>query len=150
MRIAVFIVLAGVLSWVNTAAAADRLVDEALVPCTKDGVPVHPTIGAAVAAAAPGETIVVCPGTYSEHVTVDKADLTLQAKGRVNLVGPGTPGPGFRVTASGVTIRGFDISGYVGGPFDCGVEATGADVHIHKNRAHGNKFGICAIVATDP
>ena len=74
MRIAVSFVLTGVLLWAVPAAAVDRLVDHALVPCTGHPVPVTPRSVPAVTAAAAGETIVVCPGTYSEHVTVDKAD----------------------------------------------------------------------------
>lgn len=41
----------------------------------------HPTISAAVAAAAPGSTILVCAGTYQEAVTISTADLTLRAIG---------------------------------------------------------------------
>ena len=148
MRIAVSVVLAGVLLWAVPAAAVDRLVDDALVPCTADPVPIHATIGAAVTAAAAGETIVVCPGTYMEHVTVDKADLVLQARGLVKLVSPGTAGSGFLVTASGVTIQSFDISGY-DGVNECGVFVTGPDADVRNNRSHNNSFGVCAFTATD-
>jgi hypothetical protein len=41
------------------ALAVDRLVDGALAPCVAGALPLHPTIGAAVSAAAPGETILV-------------------------------------------------------------------------------------------
>jgi parallel beta-helix repeat protein len=148
MRIAVSFVLAGVLLWAVPAAAVDRLVDDALVPCTADPVPIHATIGAAVTAAAAGETIVVCPGTYMEHVTVDKADLILQARGLAKLVSPGTAGSGFLVTASGVTIQAFDISGY-DGVNECGVFVTGPDADVRNNRSHHNSFGICAFTSTD-
>lgn len=148
MRIAVSFVLAGVLLWAVPAAAVDRLVDDGLVPCTGDPVPIHATIGAAVTAAAPGETIVVCPGTYMEHVTVDKADLTLQARGLAKLVSPGTAGSGFLVTASGVTIQSFDISGY-DGLNECGVFVMGPDADVRNNRSHNNSFGVCAFAAGD-
>jgi len=42
--------------------------------CTNPG---YPTIGAAVAAAAPGDTIRVCPGLYAEQVQVNVNNLTL-------------------------------------------------------------------------
>ncbi|MFK0255170.1 hypothetical protein [Streptomyces sp. NPDC090445] len=38
------------------------------------------TVGAAVAAAAPGDTIHVCPGIYNEIVEADKANLTLEGE----------------------------------------------------------------------
>ena len=41
--------------------------------CTDPG---YPTIGAAVAAAAPGDTIRVCPGLYVEQVQVNVNNLT--------------------------------------------------------------------------
>ena len=42
--------------------------------CTNPG---YPTIGAALAAAASGDTIMVCPGLYAEQVQVNKNNLTL-------------------------------------------------------------------------
>jgi parallel beta-helix repeat protein len=39
------------------------------------------TIQAAVDAASPGATILVCPGTYQESVTITKNDLRIRAKG---------------------------------------------------------------------
>ena len=43
----------------------------------------YATIQAAIDAASPGETILIAPGTYNEHVVIDKA---------VTLVGGGAPG----------------------------------------------------------
>ena len=144
MRIApVSLALAGLLVALP-AAALDRVVDDALVPCTGGPLPVHATIGDAVAAASDGETILVCPGTYTEPVTIDK-HLTLRAQGIVKLQSPGTAGSGFLVTAvgPGTRIEGFDVSGYTLAP-DCGIRvvfAAGAD--IVDNRVHGNRVGIC-------
>ena len=130
------------------AAAVDRLVDDALVPCTADPVPIHATIGGAVTAAAPGETIVVCPGTYTEFVNVDKADLTLQARGLVKIVSPGTPGNGVSISASGVTFQGFDVSGF-DATNTCGVITTAPDSVVRNNKAHHNNFGICGLGTTN-
>ena len=80
------------------AAAVDRLVDDGLVPCLSGKLPLHGTISAAVAAAAPGETILVCAGKYSDNVVVPKADLTLKGQGLVRVVAAtsavGAPGSG--------------------------------------------------------
>jgi parallel beta-helix repeat protein len=84
------------------------------------------TIQAAVDAAAPGDTVVVPPGTYRESVLVDKSDLTLRgsrgavidASGFSNgiRVGTGeeTPGPdGFPIcpppTLRNVTVEGLTV-----------------------------------------
>jgi parallel beta-helix repeat protein len=124
------------------AAALNRLVDDNLVPCASGGLPIHATISDAVNAAAPGETIGVCPGTYTEFVEIFTDGLVLQALGLVKLVSPGTPGFGFTVAANGVTIQGFDISGFAQ-PDDCGIVAVGAGGDLRNNRLHDNDFGFC-------
>src|ERR671923_1470144 len=56
------------------------------------------TINAAVAAASPGDKILVCPGVYLETVEVTKPDLRIEAQaapGDVKLQGTGTPVPPF-------------------------------------------------------
>jgi parallel beta-helix repeat protein len=71
----------------------------------------YSTIGAAVAAASPGDTIKVCPGTYPEDVAVDKAltltgqNATIDATGKDN---------GVQVLASGVTVQGFTVMNAIG------------------------------------
>jgi parallel beta-helix repeat protein len=69
-------------------------------------------IQAAVVAASPGDTILVCAGTYHERVTIAKNDLTLRGKGMTadvvidaDLIGNGILVSG----ASGVTIEGFTV-----------------------------------------
>ena len=132
------------------ALAADRQVDDNLVPCVS-GLPIHGTIGAAVAAASAGETILVCAGTYSENVTVNKPDLTLRAQGVVYLKPGAAPVAGIVVVnADGVTIQGFDISGFTSG---CGTRVgfgvSTSRVDIRDNRIHGNSIGICMRGGTD-
>jgi parallel beta-helix repeat protein len=137
-----FLIAIFTMGFATAAAAVDRLVDDNLVPCVSGGLPIHATINDAVAAAAPGEVIVVCAGTYSEFVEVFTDDLVIQAMGLVKLVSPGGPGVGFFVEANGVTIRGFDISGYTEAD-DCGIVASGIGGDILNNRVHDNDFGIC-------
>jgi pectin methylesterase-like acyl-CoA thioesterase len=89
-------------------------------PATCKGA-TYPTINAAVAAANPGDTIKVCPGTYTENVAVNKPLKFLGAKagkdGRnrkasaKESVVKNSSGAGFTLTgaANNVTIDGFTI-----------------------------------------
>jgi hypothetical protein len=97
------------------------------------------TLAAAVAGAAPGAVITVCPGVYTGTVVISKP-VTLRGaqhgvdarNGRTNLakesVIDGGGDAGIRITGatSGVTVDGFTIrnSGIVGAPHD-GIEAFG-------------------------
>lgn len=67
----------------------------------------YTTIQNAVDDAESGDTVKVCAGTYPESVIVDTVDLTLRADGNAT-IDPGQD-EGFNVTASRVTIDGFDI-----------------------------------------
>lgn len=65
------------------------------------------SIKAAIALAAPGDTILIARGLYNEHVLVDKP-LTLRGVGRPTISGQNT-GDVIRVTASDVVIEGLII-----------------------------------------
>jgi parallel beta-helix repeat protein len=77
----------------------------------------HPdatTISGGVALASPGSTIIVCPGTYHESVTIGKNDLTIRAKGAPGaVVLDGVAETLFAAfwiqNASGNSIEGFRI-----------------------------------------
>ena len=121
--IAILFVCAG-LAWGAVPVAAQIIVDDdgqATAPSDCSGTAVAPsTIGAGVTAAAPGATVVVCPGTYAENVVINKS-LTLEgnnagtpgtgSRSAETLVVPGsnnvTDGVIFSVQASDVTIGGF-------------------------------------------
>lgn len=64
-------------------------------------------IGRRIAAAAPGETITVEPGTYHERIVIDR-DITLRGVGRPILDGGGV-GDIVEIRASGATIEGFTL-----------------------------------------
>ncbi|MFN8543877.1 MAG: right-handed parallel beta-helix repeat-containing protein [Candidatus Binatia bacterium] len=107
------------------ASATVLKVDDDGVQCRTAG---YTTIQAAVAAAAPGDSIKICPGTYTGQVTVDKA---LKIKGRApkvktcnTLAAPdptlhsiyeaptatGLAGIGIDVFADNVTIQGLVVT----------------------------------------
>ena len=70
------------------------------------------TIQAAVTAAAAGDTILVCAGTYHERVSITTSGLTLRAKGAPGdvVIDADLLGHGIRITgANGVTIEGFTV-----------------------------------------
>jgi pectin methylesterase-like acyl-CoA thioesterase len=56
----------------DPTAPQRRVVSTGGTPCT-DGSHVYETVAAALAAANAGDTLVVCPGSYTESVTVDRA-----------------------------------------------------------------------------
>ena len=69
-------------------------------------------ISRAVAAAAPGDTVVVVAGTYREHNILVTSPLyitgEITGEGRA-IVDAGGDGEIFTVTSSGVTIRGLEL-----------------------------------------
>ncbi len=65
------------------------------------------SIAAAVQRAQPGDTVQVGPGTYNEHVVIDKT-LALKGRDRPTISGQNS-GDVIRVRASGVTIEGIVI-----------------------------------------
>lgn len=86
------------------------------------------TIQAALDEAAPGETVQVCAGNYTENVVVTTPDLTLEGRPQAILYDTepqsygdcwsnyeGPKYTGFQISASNVTVRGFDISNYMVG-----------------------------------
>jgi hypothetical protein len=91
--------LAGPL-WVSATApvAGDK-------SCTKPG---YNTIGAALAAAAPGAVINVCGGTYDEQLVITQG-VKLNARGAVTVVGPASPASPTSCDADGGTQPNEDV-----------------------------------------
>ncbi|MDW8328439.1 MAG: right-handed parallel beta-helix repeat-containing protein [Candidatus Bipolaricaulota bacterium] len=70
----------------------------------------YATIGAAITAASPGNTIFVCPGMYNENPNVNKA-LTITGAGAASTTINGTAaGNVVTISSSNVTIQGFTIT----------------------------------------
>src|ERR671923_1089264 len=97
------------------------------------------TIQAAVTAASTGTTILVCPGTYRESVTITKNDLRIRAKGAPGAVVldglAQTLLAGFYIqNASGTLIKGFRIQNF----HEAGILLDNGDGNrIRKNVATG-------------
>jgi parallel beta-helix repeat protein len=110
----VLLLLAALGWWAGSASAAILNVGS----CVTGG---YPTIGAAVAAAAAGDTVSVCPGTYAEIVTIEK-NLTLVGK---------TPSPGSFATLE------FPSSGV-----QCGVKNTCPQIIVENAKAQIERLHI--------
>ncbi len=109
------------------------------VGCGRDS---YHTIGAALSVAHPGDTVLVCPRTYTEDVTVAVPGLTLTGLGHPVIDAAGMDN-GIVVTASGVTVQGFTVEKAIGEGIL--VEGTTAspvrDVIIRFNRVIANDQG---------
>lgn len=108
-----------VLAFAASANAAQWIVDDDHLQCPGAQ---FTSIQAAVQAASPGDSVQVCAGTYQETVTVDKAGLKLYSTPRqaaiikAPAIIPTATGAIVDVTAPGVRIERFTITGPGGGP----------------------------------
>lgn len=98
------------------------------------------TIGAAVSAAASGDTIVVCRGTYPGGIVVSKT-LSILGLGHpvINATGQDN---GVQVLASGSRIQGFTVKNAIGEGILVGLAKTPvSDVTIRSNTVKHNDQG---------
>ncbi|HEX8120714.1 MAG TPA: right-handed parallel beta-helix repeat-containing protein [Solirubrobacteraceae bacterium] len=144
---------ASVLAFAAPAGAATWTVDDDHVQCP---LAQFTSIQAAVQAAAPNDTVQVCAGLYQETVTVDKAGLKLYSTPRqaavikAPAIIPTTTGAIVDVTATGVHLDRFTITGPGGGPCNSlryGVfVGSGGSADVRDNRItqiRDNPFGGC-------
>jgi hypothetical protein len=126
-----------------------RQVDDDRVQCP---FAAYTTISEAVAAAANGDQIDVCAGTYTETVTVNKfltlrgAQAGVDARTRTGQPESilNSPGGAFSVTASNVTIDGFTVQEGSAAPLANGITlaANRSGHHILNNIIRDNTFGL--------
>lgn len=95
-------------------------------------------ISTALAAAGSGDTVTVCEGTYSERLTIDTANLHLDARG--DAVIESSAGTVVRITAADVTLTDFEVR--AAGPAEVAVAVGARDVHIEDNLVVSNGTGI--------
>jgi hypothetical protein len=110
------------------------------------------TISSAVSAAAPSDTVLVCPGTYNENPSISKS-LNLQSTGGRNVTTIQLPtsngnypygsmelsGPNNNITVDGFTVRGNDGTGSLIGNTNIMLGNTGgmlanSNVVLQNNR----------------
>ncbi|MCQ6963603.1 hypothetical protein PV02_11040 [Methanolobus chelungpuianus] len=110
-------------------------------PSDKD----YTTINAAVTAASPDDIILVSDGVYNEDIIISKTNLTIISEnGSANtLIRPSlSSGHTLQVTASNVTIQGFNITGgsYYG---RAGIYVISAsNCTFSENQVNANHYGI--------
>lgn len=104
------------------------------------------SIQAAINAARPGDKVMVAPGTYTEHVWVNKDNLTVQSQKPLAAKIVGTPGPddvidpdtvfpsAVHITARGVDFDAFTVTGGTTPAVDVGVFVdAGASATVERN-----------------
>jgi hypothetical protein len=120
-----------------------------------DATPTFTSINAAIAAAAPGDTIKVCPGTYNENVVLNKNVFLIGAMSGVSACGrsgsetiikPATlTSPVLLInsgSASGATVDGFTFDSDAGTPANgcVGIESAAiSGLQFRNNRLIGFK-----------
>lgn len=99
-------------------------------------------LNAMIAAASPGSTLKVPAGTYRGQVTIDKT-IALEGVGWPVIDGE-RAGDVIRITAGGVTIRGFVIQGSAREVSDepAGIRVLGDHAVIEGNRVRDVLYGI--------
>ena len=129
----------------SASAATTRAVDDDAQATARDcnaRTPASPTIQGAVNASAPGDTIIVCPGTYVEQVTVpagkDRLTLISSVRRQAIIKAPATSDLSYNRTrpdlvrvegATDVSFARFTISGPLADDQFCN-ELLNSAVHI--------------------
>ncbi len=140
------ILVAGLMAFgVQTAQAATLVVDDdglgSAADCD-DGTLGFSTIGAALTAAIATDTVLVCPGTYTEVVRITLDDLTVQSTGgaAVTIIdGPHGSFPGTShqvlvgISGDRVVLDGFTLAGTFTDSIEDDIAILSDDVQILNN-----------------
>lgn len=155
--LAVLVSVVGLLHWHSAAAASTHWVNDDAASYSPPGTDCnnagYATIQAAVNAAAAGDTINVCPGTYSENVQVTKALIIASTGGAgVTTVNAAASDHVFRLLAAGTTLKGFRVkpAGTADGDIGINLAVEGvARAQILENVVTGGRIGINLGCAAD-
>lgn len=120
----------------------------------------YSTISGAVAAAASGDTVVVCPGTYVDNVLVPASKaLDLQGVGDPVVAPPiSDEAPGIEVESSGSQVSGFVVRGAYGegilvgfppGPSGGAVSHVTVSDNVVTGNDQGSSGGSALVANTD-
>lgn len=109
-----------------------------------------PTISRAIAAARPGDIVIVKEGLYRENLVINKT-VRLLGRGRAVIEGDGR-GDVITVTAPGTVIEGLTITGSGRRLEDdpAGIKVSADDVTVQRNRLVNNIHGIYVLNASGP
>ena len=143
--------LAGVVASGQNANAATRWVSPNAsgpapgISCNNAG---YATIQAAITAANAGDTVNVCPGSYVENITINKANLAVSSTGGagVTMIRAAVINSVVTVTGGNATVAGFTLvpAGSVA-KYDIGVNvaiAGNASAEIAHNYIRGGRIGV--------
>jgi len=115
------------------------------ISCNNAG---YATIQAAIGAANAGDTVNVCPGSYVENITINKANLTVSSTGGagVTIIRAAVINSVVTVTGRNATVAGFTLvpAGSVA-KYDIGVNvaiAGNASAEIGHNYIRGGRIGV--------
>lgn len=118
------------------------------VPGTSCNNPGYGSIQAAINAAAAGDTINVCPGTYIENIAINKPNLTVSSTGGfgVTIIRAAVVNSVVSVTGVNATVAGFTLVpvGSVA-KYDIGVNVAisgNASTEIAHNYIRGGRIGV--------
>ncbi len=111
----------------------------------EDKKKIYSKIQTALDEASDGNTIMVCSGTYEEHITIDKSNIHLFApNGPENtfILASSKYKPVVQIQANNVTVEGFSIRGAIEKQ---GIIVNGSTIEnsiLKNNRISNNKYGI--------
>ncbi|MEO8451621.1 MAG: right-handed parallel beta-helix repeat-containing protein, partial [Gemmatimonadota bacterium] len=116
---------------------------------TREVPKAYPTIQSAVDAAAPGDLVLISPGTYKESVSITTPSLTIRGTNRTAVVVEGEfqRGNGIAIFADAVAVENLTVHGYLlNGVIWSGVKGYRGS---YLNALNNGDYGIFAYDATD-
>jgi len=104
----------------------------------------YTTIQAAIdnALTVPGDTISVAPGTYYEHLTISKPNITLTGQNKQTTIIDATQDPSWTVAKAGILIGEYPYSDGVSNVTVSGFTIQNAALQTGGDPFEGDKYGV--------